>query len=51
MSRQEFPIKMFIGEPPYKPFFIALTLQGEIVIELTKKLVAPYMVGDLAFLD
>ena len=42
---------MLIGGLPYKPFFIALTLWGTLVIRLTKKLVATYMVEDLAFLD
>jgi len=42
---------MFIEELPYKFFFIALHLQGGIVIGLTKKLIAPYVAGDLAFLD
>ena len=36
---------------PYKPFFITLILYGEIVIGSTKKLVAYYVVGNLAFLD
>jgi len=36
---------------PHKPFFIALMLQGEIVIRLTKRLVASYMVENLVFLD
>jgi len=42
---------MFTGGLLHEPFIIVLTLQGEIVIELTKKLVASYVVGDLAFLD
>ena len=51
ISKRGFLIKMYSGRLLYKLFFIVLTLQGEIVIELTKKLVASYMVGDLAFLD
>jgi len=42
---------MFIKGPPHEFFFIVLTLSGVIVIEPTKKLVASYMVRDLAFLD
>jgi len=42
---------MFTGGPPHEPFFITLTLRGEIIIGPTKKLVASYVVGDLAFLD
>ena len=46
-----FPIKIYIGGPSYEPYFIMLTLQEEIIIESTKKLVTLYMVGDLAMLD
>ena len=48
--RKEFPIEMYIGGP-YEPYFIALTLWGEIVIGPTKKLVVSYVVGDLALLN
>jgi len=40
-----------MGGLPHKPYFISLTLQGQIVTGLTKKLVATYVVGDLALLD
>ena len=50
-SQQEFPIELYLGKLLYKPFFIVLTLWGELVIGLTKKLVASYVVGDLTFLD
>ena len=50
-SYQGFPIKIFIEGPPHKPFFIVLTLWEILVIGPTKKLVAIYVVGDLAFLD
>ena len=42
---------MYIGELPHKPYFIALTLQEQIIVGPTKKMVASYMVGDLALLD
>ena len=42
---------MYIGGPPHKLYFITLTLWGEIVIRPTKKLVASYVVEDLAFLN
>ena len=35
----------------HKPYFIALTLQGQIIIGPTNKMVATYVVGDLALLD
>jgi len=38
-------------ESPHKPYFIALMLQGKIIIRSTKKMVAPYVVEDLALLD
>jgi len=49
ISQWGFPIKMYIGGPSYELFFIVLTLQEKIVISLTKKLVASYVVGDLIF--
>jgi len=42
---------MYLKGLPYKLFFITLILHGEIVIGPTKKLVAYYIVGNLAFLD
>ena len=46
-----FPIKMYIGGPPHKPYFIVLTLQEKIIIRPTKKMVILYVVGYLALLD
>jgi len=42
---------MYIGESPHKLYFITLMLQEKIIIGPTKKMVAFYMVGDLALLD
>jgi len=42
---------MYTRELLHELFFIALTLWGEIIIGLIKKLVASYVVGDLTFLD
>ena len=42
---------MYIGEPLYEPYFIALILQEKIIIRPTKKLVVSYVVGDLVLLD
>ena len=42
---------MYTGGLPYELYFIALTLQGQIIIRLTKKTVASYVVRDLALLD
>ena len=46
-----FSIEIYIGGPPYESYFIALTLQEQIIIGLTKKLVVTYIVGDLVLLD
>jgi len=40
-----------MGGPPHESYFIALTLQGKIIIGLTKKIVTLYVVGDLTLLD
>ena len=42
---------MYMGGLPHESYFIMLTLQGQIIIGPTKKMVALYMVGDLALLD
>ena len=42
---------MFTEEPPHELFFIVLILWEDVIIGPTKKLVALYVVGDLAFLD
>ena len=49
--RKEFPIEMYSEGLPHKPFFITLTLQDQLIIEPTKKMVALYMVGDLKLLN
>ena len=42
---------MYTGGPLYKSYFITLMLQGQIIIGPTKKIVALYVVGNLALLD
>ena len=49
--RKGFPIEMYSGSSPHKLYFIALTLQGQIIIGPTKKTVVSYVVGDLVLLD
>jgi len=51
MTRQGFLIEMYTRKLSHELYFIALTLQGKIIIGLTKKLIASYVVGDLALLD
>ena len=47
ITRWGFPIEIYTGES----YFIALILWEEIIIGLTKKLVASYIVGDLVLMD
>ena len=42
---------MYIRGPLHESYFIALTLQGKLIIGPTKKIVISYMVGDLVLLD
>ena len=49
--KKGFPIEMYIEELPHKPYFIMLTLWGQIIIGPMKKLVTTYVVGDLVLLD
>ena len=51
MTRKGLPIKIYIGGPSHKLYFITLTLQGQIIIGLTKKIVISYVVKDLVLLD
>ena len=37
--------------PLHELYFIVLTLQGEIIVKLIKKIVASYIVGDLILID
>ena len=50
-TRKGFPIKMYIREPSHKLYFIALTLQGKIIIRSIKKMVTLYVVEDLVLLE
>ena len=51
ISCQGIPIKIYTGGLPHKPFFIANSIQGILIIGPTKKMVAMYAVGDLALMD
>jgi len=42
---------MYTDSSPHKPYFITLTLKEQIIIKPTKKMVASYVVGNLALLD
>ena len=47
-SRNGYQIKMFQGGPPHKPYFIAIGNMEQIIIGLSKKIVATHVVGELA---
>ena len=49
--KKDFPIKMYMRGPPHEPYYIALILQEQIIVEPTEKLVISYVVRDLALLD
>ena len=49
-SRNGYSIRMFQGGPPYKPFFIAINNQGQVIIGPNKKMVVTYVVGELEVL-
>ena len=49
-ARNRYPIRMFQGELLYKPFFIIIDNQGQVIIGPNKKTVATYMVGELEVL-
>ena len=51
ISRNRFPISIYQEELSYKPYFIALSLQGQPIIGPNKKVVTSHMVGDLLLLD
>jgi len=51
MTRKGFPIEMYTGGPPYELYFIPLTLQGQIIVGPTKKLIATHVRRDLVLLD
>jgi len=50
-QEEDSPLKCIQEVHLNEPYFIALMLQGQIVIRPTKKMVASYVVGDLALLD
>jgi len=51
MTGKGFPIEMYIRGLPHEIYFIALMLQGQIMMEPTKKMVVSYVVEDLVLLD
>ena len=50
MARNGYQIHMFQGGPPYEPYFIAKNNKDQIIIGLSKKIVATHVVGELEVL-
>ena len=50
-SYQEIPIKIYIEGPLHELFFITDSIQEQLIIEPTKKIVATYIVEDLTLMD
>ena len=46
-SRNKYQIKMFQGELPHEPYFIAIDNMEQIIIGLSKKIVATHIIGEL----
>ena len=46
-SRNGYQIKMFQGEPPHKPYFIAIGNMEQIIIDPSKKIVATHVIREL----
>ena len=44
MSWNGYPIVMYQGGPPHKPYFITINNQGQVIISLNKKTVVIYVV-------
>ena len=50
MVRNGYKIVMFQGDPPHKPYFIAINNREQVIIGPSKKMVATYIVGELEVL-
>ena len=50
ISKNRITIKMFQGEPPHEPFFIAIDNRDQVIIGPNQKMVARYVVGELVVL-
>jgi len=48
--RNDYPITMYQGGPPHKPYFIAINNQGQVIISPNKKIVITHIVGELEVL-
>ena len=49
-SRNSYPITIYQGGSPHKPYFIAINNQGQVIISPNKKIVVTHIVGELEVL-
>ena len=49
-SRNRCQIPMYQGDPPYKPYFVAIDNKDQVIIGPSKKIVATHVVGELEVL-
>ena len=49
-SRNSYPITMYQGGLPHKPYFIAINNWRQVIISPNKKIIAIYIVGELEVL-
>jgi len=50
MSRNGYQIPMYQGGPPHEPYFVAVDNRDQVIIGLSKKIVATHIVGELEVL-
>ena len=50
MIRNSYPIILYQGGPPHKPYFVTIDNHGKAIIRPNKKSVAMYVVGELEVL-
>ena len=50
MTRNSYPIILYQGGPPHKPYFVTIDNHGKAIIRPNKKSVAMYVVGELEVL-
>jgi len=49
-SRNGYQIPMYQGGPPHEPYFVAVDNRDQVIIGLSKKIVATHIVGELEVL-
>ena len=50
-SQNRFPVSIYQGGSSHKPYFIAIDIKRQAIIGPNKKIVATYIIDELALLD